>query len=203
MELIEKLAQYFEKFPGIGRRQSKRFVYFLLNSNSNYLKGLVDSISALKENINQCQDCYLYHNSQELICEICSSEKTDKSILMIVEKDIDYENIKKSNTFSGQYFILGGLVFINSKNITEKVRIKELLKRINQKIKNDNLQEIIIALSLTSQGDQTDAFLRKNLKTLQEKYNFKVSSLGRGLSTGTELEYSDNETLQNALKNRS
>ena len=118
---------------------------------------------------------------------------------MIVEKDSDLESIKKSRVYNGKYFILGGLVPIVEKNTKSRVRIEELKEKIK---KEKELQEIILAFSLSPQGDHTDPYVREQLREIIEKQNIKISSLGRGLSTGTELEYSDNDTLKNALKNR-
>jgi len=127
---------------------------------------------------------------------------TDKSILMVVEKDTDYQNIRHSGFYKGLYFILGGLVAPIEKSSNQFVRIKELLKTVEEKAKAKNLNEVILSLSLTPQGEFTEVYLRRELAPLEVKYGFKISSLGRGLSTGLELEYSDPETLKNALKNR-
>jgi len=200
---IEKLSQYFKEFPGIGERQAKRFVYFLLHKNPNYVKELGDSILILKNLIHQCPSCFLFfEGDRDELCEVCKNPKTDKTSLLIIEKDADYENIKKSKNYSGMYFILGGLVPIVTKETPNFIRIKELILAISNKSINDNLKEVIIALSLNPQGEHTDMYLREKISPLQEKYKFKIVSLGRGLSTGTELEYSDSETIKNALKNR-
>lgn len=200
---IEKLSQYFKEFPGIGERQAKRFVYFLLHKNPNYVKELGDSILILKNLIHQCPSCFLFfEGDRDELCEVCKNPKTDKTSLLIIEKDADYENIKKSKNYSGMYFILGGLVPIVTKETPNFIRIKELISAISNKSINDNLKEVIIALSLNPQGEHTDMYLREKISPLQEKYKFKIVSLGRGLSTGTELEYSDSETIKNALKNR-
>ena len=143
----------------------------------------------------------------EKLCDICTNTNIDSSILMIVEKDSDLESIKKSHVYNGKYFILGGLVPIVEKNTKSRVRIEELKERVK---KEKELKEIILAFSLSPQGDHTDTYVREQLKEVAEKQNpstplrtgIKISSLGKGLSTGTELEYSDNDTLKNALKNR-
>ncbi len=204
MEPIEKLTEHFKEFPGIGERQAKRFVYFLLHKNPNYVKELGDKILDIKNSIHQCPSCFLFFQSQkDELCDVCSNQKTDKTSLLIVEKDADYENIKKSRNYNGMYFILGGLVPIVSKDTPNYVRIKELISNIERQIKENKLTEVIIALSLNPQGEHTDMYLREMMNNLQNKYKFKIVSLGRGLSTGTELEYSDGETIKNALKNRS
>ena len=200
---IEKLSRYFKEFPGIGERQAKRFVYFLLHKNPNYVKELGDNIISIKNLIHQCPSCFLFfEGDRDELCDVCKDPKTDKTSLLIIEKDADYENIKKSRNYSGMYFILGGLAPIVTKETPTFLRLKELLSSIENRAKNDKLKEIIIALSLNPQGEHTDMYLREKMSPLQDKYKFKVVSLGRGLSTGTELEYSDGETIKNALKNR-
>lgn len=200
---IEKLSRYFKEFPGIGERQSKRFVYFLLHKNPNYVKELGDNINSLRDLIHQCPSCFLFFQGEsDQLCNVCKDSKTDRTSLLIVEKDADYENIKKSKNYSGMYFILGGLAPIVTKETPNYLRLKELLSTIENRSKKDNLQEVIIALSLNPQGEHTDMYLREKITNLSNKYNFKIVSLGRGLSTGTELEYSDYETIKNALKNR-
>jgi len=204
MDPIEKLAQYFKELPGIGERQSKRFVYFLLHKHPNYVKDLGDSILSLKDLIHQCPSCFLFfQGSRDQLCDVCQNPKTDKTSLLIIEKDADYENIKRSRNYAGMYFILGGLAPIVTKETPSFLRLKELLSTIEIRAKKDNLQEVIIALSLNPQGEHTDMYLREKISPLEEKYNFKIVSLGKGLSTGTELEYSDSETIKNALRNRS
>lgn len=203
MNPIEKLTEHFKEFPGIGERQAKRFVYFLLHKNPIYVKELGDKIIDLKNIIHQCPSCFLFFQSkQDELCDICNNDKTDKTSLLIVEKDADYENIRKSKNYNGLYFILGGLVPIVTKETPNYVRIKELLRKIETEAKQNELKEVIIALSLNPQGEHTDMYLREILFPLETKYGFKIVSLGRGLSTGTELEYSDSETIKNALKNR-
>jgi len=121
---------------------------------------------------------------------------------MIVGKDADMENIEKNNIYNGRYFILGGYLPI-LKNSASWVRSKELFKLIERELEKGTLKEIILALSLNPEGENTIYHIQQILKPLQEKYSFKMSTLGKGLSTGSELEYSDDDTLKNALKNRS
>lgn len=202
---IEKLSKYFKEFPGIGERQAKRFVYFLLHKNKQYVKDLSESISSIKNNIKQCPSCFLFFEDEfnkENFCKNCSNLKTDRSSLLIVEKDVDYESISKSKNYNGMYFILGGLVPIVMKETPSFIHLKELIKKVEEGLSSGVLKEIIIALSLNPQGEHTDMYIREMLSSLQKKFNFKIVSLGRGLSTGTELEYSDSETIKNALKNR-
>lgn len=203
MDIIDKLTEIFKEFPGIGERQAKRFVYFLMRKNSAYAENLCGLISELKKEVAQCKECFRFFilgKNKEKLCDICANTNTDSSLLMVVEKDSDLESVKKSRVYSGKYFILGGLVPIVEKTTKSRVRIEELKQKISSP--KTVFREIILAFSLSPQGDNTDSYVREQIKDVAEKQNIKVSSLGKGLSTGTELEYSDNDTLKNALKNR-
>ena len=202
MDIIDKLTEVFKEFPGIGERQAKRFVYFLMARNPVYSENLSSLILNLKKEVAQCRECFRFfilNNRKEKLCDICANVNIDSSTLMIIEKDSDLESIKKSRVYNGKYFILGGLVPIVEKTTKSRVRIEELKQKISKSVE---LKEIILAFSLSPQGDHTDQYVREQIKDIAEKQNIKISSLGKGLSTGTELEYSDNDTLKNALKNR-
>ena len=202
MDIIDKLSQIFKEFPGIGERQARRFVYFLMSRTPAYSENLSSLILDLKKEVTQCKECFRFfilNNKKEKLCDVCINPNIDFSTLMIIEKDSDLESVKKSRVYNGKYFILGGLVPIVEKNTKSRVRIEELKEKMS---KDGNLKEIILAFSLSPQGDYTDSYVREQLKDIIGKLNIKISSLGKGLSTGTELEYSDNDTLKNALKNR-
>jgi len=211
MDTIEKLTEIFKEFPGIGERQAKRFVYFLMSRNPSYAQNLSELVLELKKEISQCKECFRFFitkDGKNKLCNICSDPNMDSSLLMVIEKDSDLESVKKSGVYHGKYFILGGLVPIVEKNTNSRIRINELTEKIKREAKNatpkdgQGLKEIILAFSLSPQGDHTDFYIRSQMKDITDSLNIKISSLGRGLSTGTELEYSDNDTLKNALKNR-
>ncbi|MEI7709548.1 MAG: toprim domain-containing protein [bacterium] len=203
MDIIDKLTEVFKEFPGIGERQAKRFVYFLMSRSPAYSENLSLLISELKKDIAQCKECFRFFildNKNDKQCDICSNPNLDSTTLMVVEKDSDFESVRKSRVYNGKYFILGGLVPIVEKTTKSRVRIEELKQKISSP--KTVLREIILAFSLSPQGDHTDQYVREELKDIAQKSSIKISSLGKGLSTGTELEYSDNDTLKNALKNR-
>jgi recombination protein RecR len=167
-----------------------------------YAENIAEMIKDLKKDTAQCHECFRYFivkKGSNKLCDICANASTDASELMVVEKDSDLESVRKSRVYSGKYFVLGGLVPIIEKTTKRNIRIEELKEKIK---KSPELKEVILAFSLNPQGDHTDQYVRSELRSIIEKQNIKVSSLGRGLSTGTELEYSDNDTLKNALKNR-
>lgn len=121
---------------------------------------------------------------------------------MIVSHDVDFENIEKTKFYNGYYFILGGTIPILDKNPESRIRQKELLNAISKRLR-DGLEEVIIALNYNPEGENTFSYLHDLLSKIPFDSNkIRISTLGRGLSTGTELEYSDTETIKNALKNR-
>lgn len=201
--MLEKLIEFFLKFPGIGPRQAKRFAYFLASQDEKFIQELSKLISGIKENINQCQSCFRFFESlssrsdlggkRSDLCPICSNLNRDSSSLMIIEKDVDLENIEKAGIYNGRYFILGGLLPLTNDK-TNGLKLKELF----DKVSNEKPKEIILALSANIEGENTNRYIEKILEPLK----IKITRLGRGLSTGTELEYSDSETIKNALESR-
>ncbi len=219
MNPIDKLTEIFRSFPGIGPRQAKRFVYFLLTRNKSYLAELVKQIDELKKDIKICPECFQYFTRDKhdsVSCEICRSKNRDENVLMIVARDIDLENIEKSHSFNGKYFVLGGTVPILDKNPETRIHLKELLTTIENKansrttpaserdpsLEKEGLREIILGFSINPESEYTANYILEALNPLIIKYNLKISHLGRGLSTGTELEYSDADTIKSALENR-
>ncbi len=204
MNSIEKLINIFSEFPGIGPKQARRFVYFLINKNDNYIEELKNEITELRKGVSSCSDCKRYYFSKfdgQTTCGICSDKSRDPSILMIVSRDIDLENVEKGHYFNGKYFVLGGLVPILDKNPEQRIRLKEMQSLVSR-MSIKGLKEIILGLDVNSEAEYTGNILKSSLAPLTEKYSIKISELGRGLSTGTELEYSDPDTIKNALKNR-
>lgn len=196
---IDKLAELFEAFPGIGRRQARRFVYFLLHKDQGYINELLSGVQNVKQEINQCTLCYrFFEKTGNTICPVCH-ENSHSQQLMIVEKDADFENLHKTRIYDGKYFILGGFINAHEKK-RSFARTDQLLARIKRDTENGSISEIIFGLSISPEAEHT----RIRLYTmLREQFpNLTFSTLGRGLSTGTELEYSDTETLKHAFNSR-
>ena len=124
---------------------------------------------------------------------VCSGAGRDSSVIMAVEKDVDLENIERTGNFRGKYFVLGGLLSLAG-NGTAEVMLKQLF----DKVQKEKPTEIILATSATVEGENTNLYIERILEPLK----VKITRLGRGLSTGAELEYSDSDTIENALKNR-
>lgn len=202
MDNTQKLIELFKEFPGIGPRQAKRFVYFLLNRNPAYAHDLAKMITDVRNTVHTCDTCLrFFPNTTTTTCSICRDENRDKTSLMVVSNDVDLENIEKTHFYKGYYFVLGGTVPILEKNPEKRIRQTELVSSIEKKAV-EGLTEIIIALNYNPEGENTLTYLKEYLEPVTKKFNLTISTLGRGLSTGTELEYSDSETIRNALKNR-
>ena len=205
MDSINKLVELFSEFPGIGPRQARRFVYYLLRHNNGFLNDLSKNISELKKSIATCSVCFQFFQKnarQQNICAICADSHRNLGELMIVSHDVDLEHIEKSGLYKGLYFVLGGVVPILAPNPEERIRINELVNLTTNRAEKAELKEIIIAMNITPEGENTEQYLTKTLSPIAAKHGIKISHLGRGISTGTEIEYSDKETLINALQNR-
>lgn len=212
--IVDRLTDTFRHFPGIGGRQARRFVYHLLREGRGSIDHLIADLRELHTLVTQCGQCFRYYplparllNPQMLaeqakICDLCQDSTRDPSLLMVVEKDADLEAVRQSGTYQGHFFVLGGLIPILEKDPKSKVRLRELMATLAERFANQELKEVIVALAVNPEGDHTIEFLKPALKELTDK-GLKLTVLGRGLSTGTELEYSDVETLKNALRNRS
>lgn len=203
MDHIEELARALARFPGIGPRQGKRFVYYLLSAPSDERKKLSELINSLDIDVHQCPNCLRFFNGTAAsICNYCSDKTRDDTQLMIVEKDQDLSAVERAGTYRGRYFVLGGVLALSGKSA---VREKELLKTVEHRLSPrdeglTSLKEIVLALSATSEGEHTADRIRGLLMPWRD--HLKISELGRGLATGSELEYSDAETLRAALAGR-
>jgi recombination protein RecR len=201
---ISKLARYLEELPGVGPRQAKRFVYFLLNKDENFLTELSRQIAALKKEVISCELCKMFfeNDGKNKQCKICRENTREKSKLLVIEKDVDLEIIERAGFYKGVYFVLGGLVPYLGKKMPPEIKMRSLFERVKQDASDRKLKEIILAFSANLEGDATSRYIEKILEPIRKKFGLKITRLGRGLSTGTELEYSDKDTIVNALKNR-
>lgn len=193
---VEDLARLFERFPGIGPRQAKRFVYHLLSLPQSERQKLAETVSELGKDVKQCSECMRYANGGGPTCSYCADTSRDDSLLMILEKDQDLAAMERTGTYKGRYFVLGGVLTLSGKGV---IREKELVHAVAARLKN-GLKEAVLALSATSEGENTADRVRELLRPYREQ--LKITMLGRGLATGSELEYADKETLRGALQNR-
>ncbi len=191
---IEQLIKAFTKLPSVGRRTAERFVFYLLKSGKKNVAELSIALKNLMENIKSCEECWDF--SDITPCKTCSDPKRDKTTICVVAEHQDMRTIEKTGTYSGVYHILRGTLNIDTQAIASKTKTKELFKRI----KNQNAQEIILALNPDIQGETTMMFVEKKLKEVYP--DLKVTRLARGLPMGSDIQYADEITLSSALKNR-
>lgn len=197
MDHIEELARALARFPGIGPRQGKRFVYYLLGAPASERAKLAELIASLSTQVHQCPECLrFYTDNARGVCKYCSDTARDDTVLMLVEKDQDLAAIERAGTYKGRYFVLGGVLTLSGKGA---IREKELDTTVRRRLAV-GLKEVVLALSATSEGEHTADHVRQLLAPFRD--HLKISMLGRGLATGSELEYSDAETLRAALTNR-
>lgn len=212
MNATDRLAELFMRFPGIGPKQAKRFVYYLLREHSHFKEQLIKALEELKFTGKQCEKCFRYfgdptppeasRGTQASICKLCSDETRDQSTLMILEKELDMDAIEKTGSYRGLYFILGGLVPPLTEKPSELIRIRELTSRIHGALADESLSEIIFALPVTDYGDTTKDYVEKTVRQIVGIDKVKLSTLARGLSSGLELEYVDRNTFSSAFERR-
>jgi recombination protein RecR len=201
MDSQRKLEELFAHFPGIGPRQARRFVYYLLSKSPSYIGEFTRLIEEVRRSTSECNECHrlFIGKSPTLVCSICSDKNRDTSIMMIVARDSDFETIEKSGAYRGRYFILGGTVPILDKEPEKRIRLQKMLEKVSDM---PDLKEIILSLNATPDGEHTADIVKDALQNLLKENTIKISLLGRGISTGAELEYVDGETIKNALQNR-
>ena len=207
MNPTDRLTELFMRFPGIGPKQAKRFVYFLLREHSHYKEQLIKTLEELKFTGRQCERCYRFFGDKNAqlpkpLCSICVTESRDQFQLMIVEKELDLDAVEKTGSYNGLYFILGGLVPPLTEKPSEIIRIRELTARIHTDIASKTLTEVIFALPVTDYGDTTAEYVEKTIKQIVGIEAVTLSHLARGLSSGLELEYVDKDTFKSALDRR-
>lgn len=198
---FHELVTIFSRLPGIGSRQARRIVEHLVRQEFGTSDKLVRHLTELKRSVVECSTCRrLFEiHAQKDSCSICLDTHRNESQLMVVEKDIDLETIEKSGGYEGKYFVLGGLLTLTEKDPSQKIKFAKLRERV-QKMSPEG--EVILALSTTQDGEETALYLEEHLAPLVLEKKASLTRLGRGLSTGAELEYADPVTIKNALTNR-
>ena len=192
---MEELASLFQRFPGIGPRQAERFAQFIAQSNRTYVHELTGALTKCRGTSKQCPSCFLCHDRDEALCLLCADEARDGSLLVVVEKDRDVRAFEESGVAQGRYFVLGGLIPIAS-DIEKHVRLPQL----QHKVRDEAVREVLLAFSYHPDADHTIRVVMERLQT--ERPDINVSVLGRGLSAGSELEYTDIDTMRHAFDTR-
>lgn len=203
---IQNLIEEFAKLPSVGPRQAARFVFYLLNEPREEIEKFAKKLFILKK-IKYCSFCNRAMESTATpLCEICKNAHRNRAVICIVEKDTDIESIEKTKRYNGIYYVIGtedeNRQLARLKNLIERIKKSRLRQGSGGQAKKE-LNEIIIATDATTEGETIALYAARCLDELKKIYpELKITRLGRGLSTGSELEYMDEDTLANALLGR-
>ncbi len=191
-KLLEQAVEEFGKLPGVGKKTALRLVLHLLKQSDADVSRFTNSLDRLKSDIKYCKTCF--NISDQDVCEICSSPKRDHSLVCVVEDTRDVMAIENTNQFNGVYHVLGGLISPMEGVGPADLKIEGLVERV----RNGEIQEVILALSATMEGDTTIFYLYRKLREFQ----IQISTIARGISFGGELEYVDEITLGRSIATR-
>lgn len=192
MDALESLVLKIAHLPGLGPKSARRIAYSLLKSDESFNNMLGDEIKNIKKIIHPCKVCGAFTEND--ICSICASDKRDKTQLCVVEETQDKSVIEDCGIYNGYYHILGGAISVIDGIYPQNLRFKELEERV----KNGEFKEIIIATNPTDEGDTTAMYTKK----LLEKYNVTFSRIAQGLQAGGDLEFANYRALAQSFKNR-
>ncbi|MDD3497991.1 MAG: recombination mediator RecR [Candidatus Moranbacteria bacterium] len=188
-KIFQKLIDNFSSLPSIGPKMAERLVLFLFKQNKEKIKDFSENLAKLKE-LRYCERCF--NISEENLCEICNNKQREDDAICVVEDPLDIISIERTGIYKGLYHVLGGSMEAGEEK--NDLKIPELLERL----KKEGIKEIIIATNPTTEGDMTSLYLKRKL----QNFKIKITRLGRGLSTGGDIEYADELTLSSALTNR-
>ena len=204
--LLEKAVGEFAKLPGVGRKTALRLVLHLLRQDTTTVEALGHAIVTLKREVKYCKDaivtlkrevkyCKVCHNiSDTEVCRICANPNRDRTVVCVVENIQDVMAVEATQQFTGLYHVLGGVISPMDGIGPGDLQIDSLVERVNA----GGIEEVILALSTTMEGDTTSFYIYRKLENL----GVKLSVIARGVSIGDELEYTDEVTLGRSIVNR-
>lgn len=190
--LLERAVQAFSQLPGIGRKTALRLVLYMLREDKKDVDAFLQAIATMKEEVKTCAICHNISDTE--ICPICADKNRDDSIICVVENIQDVMAIENTQQYHGRYHVLGGVISPMDGIGPSDLNIDSLVKRVQQ----EDIDEVILALSSTMEGDATNFFISRKLAPLE----VKMSIIARGISVGDELEYTDEVTLGRSILNR-
>ena len=196
LDALDKLVALFSKLPGIGKKSAGRLVYHILETDPLYARTLAAELQGLHEAIKRCSRCGSFTESDP--CPICTDPVRDRSLLCVVERAQDVRVIDESREFKGIFHVLGGLIAP-----LEGVNPGDLsIGKLPDRIKEEGVRELILALNPTIEGDTTALYIQKFLKEKMPSHSIEISRLASGLPVGGDLEYADRLTLSRSLRGR-
>lgn len=193
-------TKLLQKLPGVGPRQAARFVLALLDKPETELAELGLAIANLKKDITTCPQCFNISDNGSELCTICTNQNRDRTKMLIVEKVTDLDSIEKTGLYKGQYHVLGGAINPLDGILPQNLRIKELEQRLASLAASSSSPiELIIATNPNTAGETTALYLKDKFSGTP---NVEITRLGRGLASGSHLEYADELTVKHALEYR-
>ncbi len=191
---FNQLIQSLKSFPGISQKQAEKICYFLINQKDEFMDDLSNQIRKLRQSLHYCKECQ--NISLNEICNICSNDLREQNKLCIVSESEDLQKIEDTNTYSGLYFVLHDEINVKKNNGLNK----EVVKKLMEQLKKKKFNEIIFATNWTPNGEATAFFLKNIIKEILPNATFY--RLAVGLPINSALNYADNETLSQAIKNK-
>lgn len=192
---LAQLIEVFQKLPGVGPKSAQRIAFHVLKQSQEDVSWFSEVLLRAKSQIGYCETCYNLTNAAQ--CELCSDERRNRSLICVVAEPRDLYALDKTGEYQGVYHVLGGLISPMDGIGPEGLRVKELIQRLSLP-ENTGIQEIILALPPSIEGDTTSLYLAKLLKPI----GIKLSRIAFGIPVGGDLEYADSLTLVKALEGR-
>ncbi|WOK05693.1 recombination mediator RecR [Imperialibacter roseus] len=193
-KLIEEAVEQFSQFPGIGKKTALRLVLYLLKQEKDQTTRFTEALDNLRKNIRYCVECHNISDTE--VCSICTSHRRERSLICVVEDIHDVLAIENTSQYNGLYHVLGGIISPMNGVGPDELNIQSLVDRIAGK--GGEVQEIILALSATMEGDTTSFYITRKVSDK----GVKVSTIARGIPFGGELEYTDEITLGRSILTR-
>lgn len=193
---LQQAIEELGRLPGVGPRTAERYAYFLLRANDKTSQTLAASIARLHENVKTCPVTFALIDSDQDVSPLYSDDDRNKRLVAVVEEPLDIVALERTEQFQGTYHVLGGAISPIDGVGPEQLHIPELLERI----KRDDVEELIIATNASVEGESTALFLQRHIE--EAGLTIKLSRLARGIPVGVDLEYADQITLSHALEGR-
>lgn len=189
---LAKLIEEFQKFPGVGPKSAQRMAFHVLGMSHEAVRNFADTVVDAKEKVRNCSRCF--HLSSLDPCEICTNEKRERQTMCVVAESKDVIALERTREFKGSYHVLTGLISPLDGKGPEQLSIRELVNRVHE----ENVDEVILAINPTIEGDATVLYLNHLLKPLGPR----ITRIAFGLPVGADLEYADDVTLSKAMEGR-
>ena len=195
-KLIEAAVTEISRLPGIGKKTALRLALHLLKQKESISEDLANSIISLRKDVRYCSVCHNISDSE--ICSICTGKRRDKSIICVVEDIPDVLAIENTSQYNGLYHVLSGVISPIQGIGPDELNIESLINRVKHSKTSEKIEEVILALPATMEGDTTSFYITRKLK----EHHIKVSTIARGIPIGGELEYTDEVTLGRSILTR-